>query len=825
MTQTLPARSPAASLVLPVEGMSCASCTGRVERALAAVPGVSQASVNLATGEATVRFAGKADAEAAIRAVEEAGYDVPSRRLAFTVEGMSCASCTGRVERALAAVPGVSEASVNLATGEAHVAASPAIGPDDLVAAIEAAGYDARLRDDTPPTARRDEARARSEAETRALKHRALLALLLAAALFVLEMGGHLVPALHHAVAAGIGIETSWLLQFALASVILFGPGLRFYRIGLPLLFKGAPDMNSLVAIGTLAAYSYSALATFAPALLPPDARHVYFEAAAVIVALVLLGRWMEARARGRTGEAIRALARLQPTEAERIGPDGARTRVPVLQLRAGDRVAIRPGERVPADGAVEEGESFVDESMLTGEPAPVAKTPGAPLTGGTVNGAGALTLRVEKTGADTVLSGILRMVEEAQGGKLPIQALVDRVTLRFVPAVIAVSLLTFALWMIFGPAPALPQALSAAVAVLIIACPCAMGLATPTSILVGTGRAAARGILFRRGEALQALAEVRLVAFDKTGTLTLGHPTLERIVPAPGFSEQDALRFAASAEARSEHPVAHALTQATTAQGLALAPATAVSALPGLGLRAEVEGRRVEIGAARFMATLGLSTSRFDAEAEALAASGATPVFLALDGVLAALFCVSDPLREDAAEAVSALHRAGVKTALVSGDDRRTAASVARRLGIDIVVAEVLPEGKVEAVKQLRREHGRVLFVGDGINDAPALAVADVGMAIGSGTDVAIEAADVVLVAPSPGNVPRALALSRSTLRNIRQNLGWAFGYNVILIPLAAGVLTPAFGLSLSPVWAAGAMGLSSTLVLLNGLRAGRET
>ncbi|KTQ89604.1 ATPase [Aureimonas ureilytica] len=823
MNETLPARLMSSNLTLPVEGMSCASCVGRVERALRAVPDVTQASVNLTTGEAQLRFAGPADAAAAVRAIEDAGYDVPPQRLTLSVEGMSCASCVGRVERALRALPDVREASVNLATGQAHVTASPALAPADLVAAVEEAGYDARLDSDTPPQARRDERAARADAETDGLKHRALLALALAAPLFVVEMGGHLVPALHHAMAGAIGMETSWRIQAALATLVLFGPGLRFYRIGLPLLLKGAPDMNSLVAIGTLAAYLYSLVATFAPALLPTEAVHVYYEAASTIVALVLIGRWMEARARGQTGQAIRALAKLQPAEAERIDAEGQTQRVPISALRPGDLVAIRPGERVPADGRVEEGASFVDEAMLTGEPAPVRKEAGAALTGGTVNGAGALTLRVEKVGGDTVLSGILRMVEEAQGGKLPIQALVDRVTLWFVPAVIAAALATFALWLALGPAPALPHALSAAVAVLIIACPCAMGLATPTSILVGTGRAARQGILFRRGEALQALGTARLVAFDKTGTLTIGRPALGEIRTAPGFDTDEALRLAASAEARSEHPIAHALVEAAKARGLALAPVRSAEALPGFGLRAEVEGRRVEIGARRFMERLGLDPAPFEGQAKALAEGGATPLFLALDGQLAALLAVSDPIREDAAEAVAALKREGLRTALVSGDDRRTAEAVARRLGIDETVAEVLPEGKVEAIRRLQREHGPVLFVGDGINDAPALAAAEIGMAVGSGTDVAIEAADIVLVAPSPGNVPRAIRLSRSVLTNIRQNLGWAFGYNVLLIPVAAGALYPTFGLLLSPVWAAAAMGLSSTLVLLNGLRSGR--
>ncbi|MFN3260757.1 MAG: heavy metal translocating P-type ATPase [Pikeienuella sp.] len=805
------------TISLPIEGMTCASCVGRVERALKAAPGVTEASVNLATERAEIRVDAPGARASLVAAVEAAGYSVRSAPVRLDVEGMTCASCVGRVERALAAVPGVRAARVNLATERAEI--EGAADMSALLAAVEAAGYGVRpVADETGGEAGDGAAAARREAETAALRRDTLIAAALTLPLFAFEMGGHLIPAIHHWIASTVGQTQSWAVQFGLATLVLAGPGRRFFEIGLPALARGAPDMNSLVALGAGAAFVYSTIATFMAELLPEDARHVYFEAAAVIVTLILFGRWLEARAKGRTSEAIRRLAALRPATA-RVRRAGRVETVAVEALRPGDIVEMRPGERVPADGAVTEGRSFVDESMLTGEPVPVEKTEGAAVTGGAVNGAGAFAFRVEAVGAETMLAQIVRMVEAAQGAKLPIQAMVDRVTMWFVPAVMAVAAATFALWFAFGPEPALTHALVAAVAVLIIACPCAMGLATPVSIMVGTGRGAEIGVLFRRGEALQLLREARIVALDKTGTLTEGRPALTDLETAEGFDRAEVLAAVAAVEANSEHPIARALVAAAEAEGLAREEAGAFESVTGMGARADVAGRRVEVGADRFMASLGLDAALFGDTAARLGDEGKTPLYAAIDGRLAAILAVADPIRETTPAAIAALHALGLEVVMVTGDNRRTAEAVAKRLGIDEVVAEALPEGKVEAVRRLKAR-GRVAFVGDGINDAPALAEADTGLAVGGGTDVAAEAADVVLMSGSVAGAPNAVALSRATIRNIRQNLFWAFAYNAALIPVAAGALQPAFGLMLSPALAAAAMALSSVFVVGNALR-----
>jgi P-type Cu+ transporter len=800
---------------LRIEGMTCASCVGRVERALKRLRGVDRASVNLATERADLEIVGPPDLGALVGAVEAAGYAVAAERTELAVEGMTCASCTGRVERALKRLPGVTEAAVNLATERAQVRhLAGAVTAADLVAAISAAGYTARPA--TPETGDREAER--REAERRELTRAVWIAGALTLPVFVLEMGSHLIPALHHWIMATIGMQANWILQFVLTTLVLFGPGLRFFRAGIPALAKGAPDMNSLVALGTGAAWSYSTVATFAPGLLPPGTVNVYFEAAAVIATLILVGRLLEARAKGRTSEAIRRLVGLQPKTA-RVQKGGETVEVPLAEVVAGDVLVVRPGDRIPVDGTVLDGSSFVDESMITGEPVPVAKGEGAEVVGGTVNRTGAFTFRASRVGADTLLAQIVRMVEEAQGSKLPIQALVDRVTLVFVPVVIGMALLTFAVWLAFGPQPALTFALVNAVAVLIIACPCAMGLATPTSIMVGTGRAAELGVLFRKGEALQTLRGARTIALDKTGTLTEGRPALTDISPAAGFDEAEVLGLVAAAESRSEHPVAEAIVAAARARGLDLPAPAGFEADPGFGIRAEVDGRRVEVGADRLMRRLGLDVAPFADEAARLGDEGKTPLYAAIDGRLAAIVAVADPVKPTTPEAIAALHALGLRVAMITGDNRRTADAIARSLGIDEVVAEVLPGGKVEAVRRLKA-HGAVAFVGDGINDAPALAEADVGIAIGTGTDIAIESADVVLMSGDLNGVANALALSRATIRNIKQNLFWAFAYNTALIPVAAGVLYPAFGILLSPIFAAGAMALSSVCVVTNALR-----
>ena len=802
---------------LPIDGMSCASCVRRVETALKALPAVADASVNLATGQASIRFSGTLDPAAVARAVADAGYAVADRTTEISVGGMTCASCVSHVERALSQVPGVTGASVNLATGRATIRyIAGAVAGADLRAAVEKAGYEAGAAE-AGAGDRESEAR---EREAASLRRDLLIALALSLPLFALEMGSHVIPAVHDLIMNTIGMRVSWIAQAALASLVMFGPGFRFLRKGLPALLRGRPDMNSLVALGTGAAYGYSLVATFLPGLLPRGTVNVYYEAAAVIVFLILLGRYLEARAKGRTSDAIRRLVALAPKTA-RVLRDGQEVEVEVGDLRSGDHVRVRPGEVVAADGAVIDGSSYVDESMISGEPVPVAKAAGAEVVGGTINTTGSFDVRVTGVGSDTVLARIVRLVEEAQGSKLPIQAVVDRVTAWFVPAVMAAAAAAFLLWVTFGPAPALSFALVNAVAVLIIACPCAMGLATPTSIMVGTGRAAELGVLFRHGDALQRLREVRTVAIDKTGTLTAGRPELTDLVPAPGVNGNEVLALAAALEARSEHPIGTAIVRAAEEQNFTLGTAEGFEAVPGFGISGKVHSRSVQVGADRYMARLGYDVAGFATEAARLAEEGKSPLYIALDSRPVAIAAVSDPVREGSVPAVRALQALGLKVAMITGDNVRTAEVIARRLGIDKVIAGVLPDGKVAALQALR-DGGRVkvAFVGDGINDAPALAEADVGLAVGTGTDIAVESADVVLMSGDLRGVVNAVALSNAVMRNIQQNLFWAFAYNVALIPVAAGALYPVNGMLLSPILAAGAMALSSVFVLTNALR-----
>ncbi len=810
------AHAHASALSLSIQGMTCASCVGRVERALKAVPGVATANVNLATEKADIVFQGQPDAAAAMQAISAAGYEVTAQTVDLDISGMTCASCVGRVERALKAVPGVIKASVNLATEKAQVSGA-GVAVADLVRAVESAGYEARPA--ASAAGLEDEAAQKRAAEMASLKRALIIAAVFTLPVFLLEMGSHLVPALHHLIMDTIGQQANWYFQFVLTTIVLFGPGWRFYQKGVPALLRGAPDMNALVALGATAAYAFSIVATFAAGVLPAGTVNVYYEAAAVIVTLILLGRFLEARAKGRTSDAIRRLVSLQANTA-RVVREGAVLEVPIVEVIAGDLLEVRPGERIPVDGEVVQGSGFVDESMISGEPIPVEKTAGSELVGGTVNQNGALTFRATRVGGDTVLAQIIRMVEQAQGAKLPIQALVDRITMWFVPAVMAAAALTFLVWLFFGPQPALTFALVNAVAVLIIACPCAMGLATPTSIMVGTGRAAEMGVLFRKGEALQQLRDAKVVAVDKTGTLTKGKPELTDLIVAPGFERSKVLAGVAAVEAKSEHPIARAIVDAAKAENITLGTLDKFESVTGFGVRAEVDGERIEVGADRYMVQLGLDVSLFANDASRFGNEGKTPLYAAIGGRLAAMIAVSDPIKESTPQAIRALHELGLKVAMITGDNRHTGHAIARKLGIDEVIAEVLPDGKVEAVKRLKREYGLLAYVGDGINDAPALAEADVGMAIGTGTDIAIEAADVVLMSGDLDGVAKAIALSKATIANIRQNLFWAFAYNTALIPVAAGVLYPVNGTLLSPVFAAGAMALSSVFVLGNALR-----
>ena len=736
------------------------------------------------------------------------------QELELHIGGMNCASCVAHVEKALVSVDGVSSASVNLATERAHVVLAHPVAPEELIFSVEQAGYKAGFAHSED----RNEQAERRERERVQLKQKFVFSAIATLPVFALEMGSHLIPALHHWLMANLG-NWNWIIQAALTTLVMFGPGWIFYQKGLPALARLQPDMNSLVALGSLAAWSYSLVATCTPDVLPVGTVNVYFEAAAVIVTLILLGRLMEANARGRTSDAIARLVKLQPHSATRLR-DGKQETVEVSLIQPNDLLLVRPGERIPLDGEIVEGSSFIDESMMTGEPIPVSKTIAAEVIGGTLNTTGSFTYRVTKTGKDTLLAQIIELVETAQGSKLPIQALVDQITRWFVPAVMLIAASTFFVWLLFGPEPALSFALVNAVAVLIIACPCAMGLATPTSIMVGTGRAASLGLLFRSGTALQTLAEVKVIAFDKTGTLTLGKPKLTDFIVASGFEKNAILALSAAAEQHSEHPIANALVDAAAAEKIALGTLETFEAIPGYGLKAKVSGEEIHIGADRLFEKLGINLDVFSATAQQLAAEGKTPIYVSVNNHIAAVMALADTIKSGTAAALKALHALDFKIAMITGDNQRTANVIAKQLGIDLVIAEVLPNQKVAAVKELRKQHGAIAYVGDGINDAPALAEADLGLAIGTGTDIAIESADLVLVSGDIQGVPKSIALARATMRNIKQNLFWAFAYNVALIPLAAGIAYPFFGLLLSPMLAASAMALSSVFVVTNALR-----
>lgn len=706
--------------------------------------------------------------------------------LRFDIDGMTCGSCAARAQKAMAGVIGVESAYINLAEHTATVKADGGLGAA-IAAASTKAGYPA-----TPIV--QGGIAAEQVDETPKLRRTTLIAAAMTLPIFVVEMGGHIFPSLHHFIAQTIGLQASWIAQFVLATLVLVGPGRGFYAKGVPALMRGAPDMNSLVVLGATAAWAYSTVATFAPAVLPAGSVAVYFEAAAVIVTLILLGRWLEARAKGRTGAAIKRLVGLRPDTAK-VERDGAVMTVPLEDVVIGDVIHIAAGGRIPVDGVLRTGAGFVDESMISGEPMAVEKAVGDALVAGTVNGNAALVMDARAVGADTMLARIIAMVAEAQGAQLPVQDLVNKITLWFVPAVIALAILTVSVWLIFGT---LPQALVAGVSVLIIACPCAMGLATPMSIMVGTGRGADLGVLFRRGDALQAVQGVDVVAFDKTGTLTMGKPVVVENTVRAGD-----LAAVAAVEAVSDHPLAGAIVALA---GSNLPVATDVETIPGHGIQGIVDGRRVVIGNAAMLAWEGVHPSvQMDA--------GQTNVLVAIDGAFAGVLSLRDQLKPEALDAVRAIQARGIKAVMVSGDTQAAAGALAATLGFTDVIAGVLPDGKVDAVRDLQKGGQSVAFVGDGINDAPALAAADVGIAMGTGTDVAVESADVVLVSGNPAGVARAIEISRATLRNIWQNLGWAFGYNVVLIPVAAVGW-------LSPQLAALAMAASSVLVVSNALR-----
>jgi P-type Cu+ transporter len=809
---------------IPVTGMSCASCVRRVERTLSGKEGVAEASVNFATEKASVTYEPAATSpDKLIGAIRDAGYGADVREVTFEVKGMTCASCVGRVERVLKKVPGVLEASVNLANERATVEyLAGEVEPRELEKAVEGAGYGVIREDERSSVADSH------ERDYRKLRTHFLLAAALTAMI--------LVGSLPHMFEFMLPIPAGWLNLglLLLATPVQLWAGWRFYRGAWAALKHGQANMNTLVVMGTSAAYLYSVVATLAPQLFAAGRAEVYFDTSALIITLILLGRLLEARAKGRTNEAIKKLARLQAKTA-RVVRDEEEVDVPVENVEIGDIVVVRPGEKIAVDGLVLSGESAVDESMITGESIPVTKREGDEVIGATMNASGSFRFEATKVGEDTALHQIMRMVEEAQGSKAPIQRLADRVSGVFVPAVIGVAAATFVIWLIVGPEPALTFALLNAVAVLIIACPCAMGLATPTSIMVGTGKGAESGILIRGGEAFEAAHKLDTVVLDKTGTLTRGTPELTDVVVEDGAREEELLRLLASAERASEHPVGEAIVRGAKYRGLPLSEVEAFEAVSGGGIRARVEGREVLVGSRRFLSEAGVFEDGLAPRGEELAREGKTPIFVAMDGKPAGLVAVADVVREESREAIGQLNSLGLEVAMLTGDNRRTAEAIARELGVDRVVAEVRPEDKAAEVKRLQAEGKIVGMVGDGINDAPALAQADVGISIGTGTDVAMEAADLTLISGDVRGVARAISLSKATVRNIEQNLFWAFAYNVALIPVAAGVLYPLFSEGnvpevlrpffgeygfLNPVLAAAAMALSSVTVLSNALR-----
>ena len=736
--------------------------------------------------------------------------------LVMSVSNMSCASCAGRVDKALRQLPGVLAVDVNLATETAQVTYTPDLASRaDFIAASTAAGYAAQEHSEDS----HGQVQARKQQLAEAYGRRSRLAAFLAAPVIILGMGGHILPGFERLIADVIGQKANWIIQCIFATAVLFGPGLDFYRRGFPALWRGAPDMNSLVALGTGAAYAFSLIATFLPQVLPEGVSGVYYEPASLIVVLILFGRDLENRAKGRTGKAIQSLLGLRVKTAQ-VRRAGEFVDCPIEEIVVGDVLSLRSGERVAVDGVVHEGSSYIDESMITGEPRPVEKSTGAALTAGTVNGMGHVIYEARRVGHDTTLSQIIQLVEQAQGAKLPIKALVDRLTLWFVPMVLTLAFVTVTVWMIWGPAPALPYALVAGVCVLIIACPCAMGLATPTSIMVGTGRAAEMGVLFRKGDALQLLADVDVIAFDKTGTLTRGQPVLTDLDVADGLGRRAALQVMASVEQGSDHPIARAIVMAAAEEGLDLLPIQDGQTYAGLGLSAHVDGEEVILGTERFMRERGIDVKGYHGSAEALASQGKSVIFAARAGQVIALAGVSDALKPSTQGAIARLKAAGITVVMLTGDRRDAALQIAADLGIDQVHAELLPADKSRVLAELKTKARQLAFVGDGINDAPALAAADIGIALGTGTDVAVESADIVLMSGDLLGVVNAIEMSRLTLRNIKQNLFWAFGYNVALIPVAAGALYPAFGMLLSPILAAAAMALSSIFVLANALR-----
>jgi len=817
------------ALQLKINGMTCAACAAASERAVKKLPGVAEAAVNFSTEKLLVKFEeGALSVEQIKAAVAKAGYeavdDREKKEVTIPVGGMTCAACAASIERSVKKLPGVDSVSVNFATEKASVSYDPAaVRLSEIKGAITKAGYTPLAIADAAVAV--DEHRAAKEKEIRVLWTKFTVSAIFSLPLLYLAMGAMLgwpVP--------GFLAPMNYPLQYALAEILLVMPviaaGHRFYLVGYRAILRLAPNMDSLIAMGTSAAMLYSLWSVFQIA--GGEFRAVdnlYFETVGIIITLILLGKSLEAVTKGRTSESIKKLMGLAPKTAT-IVQEGTEIEIPIDEVEAGDIVMVRPGEKIPVDGEVVGGRTSIDESMLTGESIPVEKGPGDGVIGASINKNGSITFRATKVGADTVLSRIIKLVEDAQGSKAPIAQMADIVSGYFVPIVFAIAVLAAGTWLLLGHTPVF--ALTVFVAILTIACPCALGLATPTAIMVGTGKGAEHGVLIKSGVALETAHKIDTIVFDKTGTLTKGRPELTDLIVAPGFAALEGgaaaglrlLSLAASAEKASEHPLGESILRAAAERGAAILPATDFSAVPGHGITATIDGHRLLLGNARHLASEGIEASAGAPEADRLAGEGKTPMYIAVDGAYAGLVAVADPVKESSARAIAALHKMGVKVAMITGDARRTAEAIARQVGIDRVLAEVLPQDKAAEVKKLQAEGRRVAMVGDGINDAPALAQADVGIAIGSGTDVAMESADIVLMRSDLMDVPTAIKLSKQVIRNIKQNLFWAFGYNVLGIPVAAGLLYAFGGPLLNPILAAAAMSMSSVSVLTNALR-----
>ncbi len=801
--------------LLKITGMTCASCVSRVEKALKEVKGVSEATVNLANEKATVTYDPSAvSVDDMVKAVKDAGYGVVTETITLPVLNMTCASCVMRIEDALRKKDGVIGVAVNLATERVTIKYSPTeVTLPELKRVIKDAGYNVPEMEAEKEFV--DTERSARKKEMNDLTLKFILSGIAAAAIMIIMFFGSSLP-----IISTLPMEWVNYIAFILATPVQFWIGWRFYKGAYAALKHGTADMNVLIAVGTSAAYFYSVVATFAPQLVSVGGMmpNTYFDTSTMIIALILLGRLLEARAKGQTSEAIRRLTGLRPKTAHVIR-DGVEAEIPIDDVNVNDIIVVRPGEKIPVDGVVTEGYSSVDESMITGEPIPATKKVGDNVIGATINKTGSFKLKATKVGKDTVLSQIIRMVEEAQGTKAPIQRLADKVAAVFVPIVISLAIITFIAWYFLGPQPTFVPALRNFISVLIIACPCAMGLATPTAIMVGTGKGAQYGILIKGGESLENAYRINTIILDKTGTITKGEPSLVDVVAMSGFTETDVIHFAGSAEKGSEHPLGEAIVKGAKARNIELSEATKFDAVPGKGIVAQVDGRVVMVGSAKLMEFDEVPLEEMQKSFERLSSEGKTPMYVSVDEKPAGVVAVADTIKEGSGEAIAAFRQLGLETIMVTGDNKRTAEAVAKQVGIDRVMAEVLPQDKAEVVKKLQAEGRNVAMVGDGINDAPALAQANTGIAIGTGTDIAIESSDITLMSGDLRSVVTAIKLSRETIRTIRMNLFWAFFYNIIGIPIAAGILFPWFHILLDPIIAAAAMAFSSVSVVSNSL------